>query len=1064
MLDRFAKDCRRFAGDEARLAGELIAMTDPLAPLRAALAGHYEIKREIGQGAFATVYLAYDLKHERRVALKVLNADPTSETGELRFIREIRVLASLQHPNILPLHDSGHVEALLYYVMPYVEGETLRARIDREHQLPIDAAIGIAYQTADALYYAHKQGIVHRDIKPENILLSDGHPVIADFGIARAIDLAGVRQLTRTGQKSPGTPAYMSPEQLLGDGEVDARTDMYSLGCVLCEMLTGKPPFAGKDGFAKRFTEQPALPSSIRRAVPRWLDEVVVRTLSRNPADRYPTCKELLSALSVPGTGALRTPRPTGRDISESGGDTDWSERTFLAKLASHPLRFLATHHRTMALSVVGLFGLGAIAIAGGLLPRISSRPSASITGGRTQQIVVIPFCVEGSSDLNPLGRSMAGVVESSLPDAINIRPIDPATVEATWGATKETCADDQPQRVREIAGRLGAGSAATGRVIARDRHLVLQATVQTNEGSGWRVTTVSVEGSTDSTAALANNLAGQVTAVLLGEDVQRRAQLAKRSLTAQKFYLAGSAFYRSARNAEALSAFWQALDADSTFALAALGIAEAGGWAWFAGSERTRRGLLSTWALRSQLSNRDRAVFDALVGKPDRFRSAQEEYSDWEHATEQAPYSPTAWYEFGDRLYHAGAVLGISNSWDQAGAAFEHSLQLDSAFRWPLMHLIQLAIAKSDWTTVDHLQRRLSGTKDDSELLPFIAWRIAAARGNGAQIDAIRKELPNVSSRALIRIAGYSQIDGVDLPTGQAAANELARRASTSDELRAALLALHDMAINRGQYAEAARLVVRIGSLGPIRPGVVWNVVDADALAVTDAVIGGGDTVYATAAVMRLEQGMASPARSGLERFREVGDLCAIGLWRARRGQPATLPMVARRLRMPITARDSARFFGSSGELCASMLDAEYAVMLRRDDARRIVTRLDSLAKEAPAEFGVGFVNVVLADLWSRIGDVKSGLMASRRRLYDWTTGARYFAAHVRAEAELAKRAGDNAEAASAQRVLASLREQQLAQTEPRPTAFNPSARQLTGMREANAKEPTSGHRSTNS
>jgi eukaryotic-like serine/threonine-protein kinase len=270
---------------------------DPIAPLREALRGHYEIEREIGQGAFATVYLARDLKHERKVAIKVLNADPTSETGELRFIREIRMLARLQHPNILPLHDSGHVEALLYYVMPYVSGETLRDRIDRLRQLPSDAACTIAREVADALAYAHAQGIIHRDIKPENILLSAGHPILADFGIARAIDLAGVKQLTRTGMGSPGTPAYMSPEQLLGDKELDGRSDTYSLGCVLYEMLAGKPPFSGKDGFVKRFTELPPRVSTTRRDVEPWVDDVVGRALARSPGDRYPTAQEFVEAL-----------------------------------------------------------------------------------------------------------------------------------------------------------------------------------------------------------------------------------------------------------------------------------------------------------------------------------------------------------------------------------------------------------------------------------------------------------------------------------------------------------------------------------------------------------------------------------------------------------------------------------------------------------------------------------------------------------------------------------------------------------------------------------------------
>jgi eukaryotic-like serine/threonine-protein kinase len=271
---------------------------DPIGPLRAALAGRYEIEREIGQGAFATVYLAKDSRHDRKLALKVLNADPSSETGELRFIREIRMLARLQHPNILPLHDSGHVEAFLYYLMPYVSGETLRVKMSRERHLPIDAAIRICGEAADALSYAHGQGIIHRDIKPENILLSGGHAIVADFGIARAIDVAGVQQLTRTGMGGPGTPAYMSPEQLMGDRQLDGRSDIYSLGCVLYEMLTGKPPFAGKEGFVKRFTEAAPRPSSIRKEIPPWLDDVVAKTLARDADERFGRAEDLVRALS----------------------------------------------------------------------------------------------------------------------------------------------------------------------------------------------------------------------------------------------------------------------------------------------------------------------------------------------------------------------------------------------------------------------------------------------------------------------------------------------------------------------------------------------------------------------------------------------------------------------------------------------------------------------------------------------------------------------------------------------------------------------------------------------
>ena len=292
---------------------------DPVGRLRQALKGRYDILREIGQGAFAVVYLARDARHERSVAIKILNSGGGSDTGELRFIREIRVLAALQHPNILPLHDSGHVEELLYYVMPYVGGETLRTRISRERQVPIDAVISIAREVSDALAYAHGQGIIHRDIKPENILLSAGHAIVADFGIARAIDLAGVRQLTRTGGGSPGTPAYMSPEQLLSENEIDGRTDIYSLGCVVYEMLTGKPPFAGKDGFAKRFTEQAPLASAMRRDTPAWLDAIVARALSREPDDRFTNAGELVRALERPATGefvAAVSPEPRVTDVA----------------------------------------------------------------------------------------------------------------------------------------------------------------------------------------------------------------------------------------------------------------------------------------------------------------------------------------------------------------------------------------------------------------------------------------------------------------------------------------------------------------------------------------------------------------------------------------------------------------------------------------------------------------------------------------------------------------------------------------------------------------------------
>jgi serine/threonine protein kinase len=275
-------------------------MIDPIAPLRSALSGRYDIEREIGQSESATVYLAMDLKHDRAVAIKVLPPFGRDDNWNRCFIQEIRLLARLQHPNILPIYDSGQAESLLYYVMPYVKAETLNDRLWRERQLTIDAACGIAREIADALAYAHAENIVHRDIKPGNILLPNGHAVVADFGVASAFRLANLLDLTRSGDFVLGPPMYKAPEQLLGDSDTDNRSDIYSLGCVLLEMVTGDPPFAGRQGFIERLRGVAPLASERRKAVPRWLDETIAKTLARNPDDRFQDARDLAEVLAGP--------------------------------------------------------------------------------------------------------------------------------------------------------------------------------------------------------------------------------------------------------------------------------------------------------------------------------------------------------------------------------------------------------------------------------------------------------------------------------------------------------------------------------------------------------------------------------------------------------------------------------------------------------------------------------------------------------------------------------------------------------------------------------------------
>ena len=282
--------------------------------LAAALSRSYRLDRELGAGGMATVYLAHDLKHDRDVAIKVLHPDLGAALGGERFLTEIRTTARLQHPHILPLLDSGEADGLLYYVMPLVTGETLRARL----QLPIADAVRIAREVASALDYAHRQNVIHRDIKPENILLHDGSALVADFGIALAVQSAGGQRMTQTGL-SLGTPQYMSPEQAMGERSIDARSDIYALGAVTYEMLAGDAPFMGSSVqaiVAKVLSEKPTALHTLRDTVPEHIEAAVLTALAKLPADRFASAAEFATALGAAASttmvsGARRAAPPS---------------------------------------------------------------------------------------------------------------------------------------------------------------------------------------------------------------------------------------------------------------------------------------------------------------------------------------------------------------------------------------------------------------------------------------------------------------------------------------------------------------------------------------------------------------------------------------------------------------------------------------------------------------------------------------------------------------------------------------------------------------------------------
>jgi tetratricopeptide (TPR) repeat protein len=354
--------------------------------LHAALAGRYAIERELGRGGMAIVFLARDVRHERQVAVKVLRPELAGALGPDRFLREIKLTAQLHHPHILPLYDSGAADGLLYYVMPYVEGETLRERLAREGQLPLGEALRIAGEVSDALSYAHHHDVIHRDIKPENVLLEGGHALVADFGIARAITMAGGTRLTETGL-ALGTPTYMSPEQVTGERELDERTDVYSLGCVVYEMLAGSPPFTGPSAvavLARKSVDRPQQLRDTRAEVPPEVERAVQRALAPLPAERQRTVGELAEQLAGAGSRAAGAGPATA--------------------LAARGRR------RRIRLAAATALALCATAI---VLWRVVPRGGAAASA---QRVVVLPYDNRtGDSALAPIGRMAADWITEGL-------------------------------------------------------------------------------------------------------------------------------------------------------------------------------------------------------------------------------------------------------------------------------------------------------------------------------------------------------------------------------------------------------------------------------------------------------------------------------------------------------------------------------------------------------------------------------------------------------------------------------------------------------------------------
>ncbi len=638
-------------------------MSDIPQRLAAALSDRYVVEREIGAGGMATVYLAHDLRHKRLVALKVVRPELGGRDGVERFLREIELAARLQHPHILPVFDSGVINdsagnPLPYFVMPYVEGETLRQLLQREGRLPVPAATTIAAEVADALAYAHSKGVVHRDIKPENILLSGGHAVVADFGVAKALEqgtalspAGGPTRLTRAGMIM-GTPHYMSPEQATRDELVDARSDQYSLACVLYEMLAGEPPFKGPSAqtiLAQSLTAARPHVGRTRAGVSPELDQVVIKALSLDPANRYPDMSSLRSALvsaqSLPGRSTRR-----------------W------------------------------LVGAGAFAVVAGVVMGswFARRPPTQRVAPAVEMLAVLPFHTSGPG-VEFLSEGMMDLLATNLRGVAGINTVDPRAVLREWGTAR---GGDDLKRALAAGRDLEAGSVVLGSAVSTGGKMRVAADLYAIDGH--RLGRAQVDGPADSVLAVVDRLS-----LALLRDVWRSKQplpnlrlasLTTDSIDALRSYLEGERYYRRTEWDSALTAYTRAVETDSTFALAHLRRAQTIGWIGGYGNQDAHEAVAAGVRFAKRLPARDRRLLASYQlfdqGKPASIDSLRAFVAEF-------PADVEGWFLLGEAMFHTKSFRPSSP--DSISAVFDSVLRRDSTLFPALIHPMELGVMYRD-------------------------------------------------------------------------------------------------------------------------------------------------------------------------------------------------------------------------------------------------------------------------------------------------------------------------------------------------------------------------------
>ena len=961
-------------------------MSDVAKGLATALADRYRIERELGQGGMATVYLAEDLKHKRKVAVKVLKPELAAVLGAERFLQEITTTAALQHPHILPLFDSGEADGFLYYVMPFVDGETLRAKLERERQLTIDEAVQITREVADALAYAHSQGIVHRDIKPENILLAGSHALVADFGIARAVGAAGGNQLTATGT-AIGTLAYMSPEQSAGLSEVDGRSDTYSLASVLYEMLAGEPPHTGATAaavIAKRLGTTAPSVRILRETVPTNVDRALQRALQRAPSDRFATAAEFAAGLSV----TERRARQLGRGTT------------------------------------IGVVAMLVLAVLAWMKFRGGSDDSAL----DANVIAVFPFRVGGSNaSIGYLRESMLDLMQARLSSGTGARTVEPRTMLAAWrrdgGSEKGDLSEDAS---RILARKLGAGRVLLGSAIATPTELTLTGTLL-RTGDGHVVAQEFIAGAPDSIAVLVNRLTAALLIREAGESRERQSGLASAPLDALQDYLAGRAAYRRGDYFGAMHLFEKAFARDSTFVDAAFSMVATNAWIGTVVTTAGYEVIPRVSLMRGRLGVRDRELFLSLPWVGPNYPNVstyRETIAQAERAANAAPDSPESWLLLGQLLAHYGAAASEPDRFTRAEAAYGRAIALDSTFAKVIEERTFLAMQSGDSAATARyaalFERQVaSGFNDD-----MVLW--AARRSLGDSAAAIhwrerREGLTHVDYvQKLIRISLHSAAFVLPLDDARWAASALVPEAATPNERGGAQLS--DLAV---RFAEGRR---DVGDLRATEPfGAGWA-----ATMIQQALIEPAYRDMAASVIAREESGGYR-----LDHGVRVPSLrdCYVTLFHVAAGDTSGAGAAARRLQsssLDPEAPAGGPEAKNTSRICALVIGALLERTSRTGNAGNAgnagntwpaLDRLDSTMKDGPHWFGgwtsmppVAYGNFVVARLRAADGHYPAALAAIRRREVDYFPQYLWsLPAYLRIEGRMAALVGDTTSAVRA-------------------------------------------------